>query len=164
MNLKKEILSFMAIFSSLILIGIIFYFFQEFREFSDYRKHINSLSKSTGILKKLSISGCKSDPLARHLNFYDGKIGKFCPEVIEENINSNFFSFLLKEDEKIKLTNITNNSKFKTSTDGVDLTSGIFVRDIVSGDNRICFYKTSKGEVAITIKALVKCEPNLNTQ
>ena len=164
MNIKKEISSFMVIISSLILIGIIFYFFQEFREFNSYRKHINSLSNSTGILKKLSISGCKSDPLANHLNFYDEKRGKFCPEVIEENINSNFFSFLLKEDEKIKLTNISNNSKFKNSSDGVDLTSGIFVRDMISGDNRICFYKTSTGEVAITIKALVKCEPNLNTQ
>jgi hypothetical protein len=58
----------------------------------------------------------------------------------------------------------SNNSSLNMSSNGVNLTGGIFVRDMISGNNRICFYKTNTGDVAITIKASMQCKPSLNMQ
>ena len=110
MNLKKEFSGFFTIILSLVFASIIIYLVIELKEFISYKKYINNSPN----LIKLNIIVCSNDPLTK-TNFRTKK-SKFCPEEIEENINSNFFSFLLKEDEKLKLTNITKEIKNITSS------------------------------------------------
>jgi len=57
---------------------------------------------------------------------------------------------------------INNSTTLKTNESGVNMTGGMFVREMVSGSNRICFYKTLSGEVAITVKASQRCKQSLN--
>jgi hypothetical protein len=57
---------------------------------------------------------------------------------------------------------INNTTTLKTNESGVNMTGGMFVREMVSGSNRICFYKTLSGEVAITVKASQRCKQSLN--
>ena len=71
-------------------------------------------------------------------------------------------SLLMGETPSVSLD--TNNSNSNTNNNGVNLTGGTFVRDMISGNNRICFYKTITGDVAITIKASMQCKPSLNMQ
>ena len=112
MDLRKELSGFLTIFIFIIFIGAIIYFVLQFREFYSYKNYINNSQKNISKnFKKLNMIGCKDDPISKTFNLPNKKINKFCPEVIEENINSNFFSFLLKEDEKLKLSNITKEKK-----------------------------------------------------
>jgi len=57
---------------------------------------------------------------------------------------------------------INNTTTLKTNESGVNMTGGMFVREMVSGSNRICFYKTLSGEVAITVKVSQTCKQSLN--
>ena len=57
---------------------------------------------------------------------------------------------------------IDNTTTLKSNESGVNMTGGMFVREMVSGSNRICFYKTLSGEVAITLKSSQQCKQSLN--
>ena len=56
----------------------------------------------------------------------------------------------------------TINTQSKSINTGVNTTGGTFSHDMISGSNRICFYKTMGGDVAITIKSAFQCKPSLN--
>ena len=56
----------------------------------------------------------------------------------------------------------TINTQSMSINTGVNTTGGTFSHDMISGSNRICFYKTIGGEVAITIKSAFQCKPSLN--
>ncbi|WP_440697517.1 hypothetical protein [Candidatus Pelagibacter sp. HIMB1709] len=55
-----------------------------------------------------------------------------------------------------------NNNALKLNESGVNMTGGIYNREIISGSNKICFYKTLTGEVALTIQSSQQCKRSLN--
>jgi len=78
------------------------------------------------------------------------------------DINTFLIGLSLLMGETPSLSLDTDNSSLNMNNDGVNLTGGMFVREMVSGSNRICFYKTLSGEVAITVKASQRCKQSLN--
>ena len=153
--------------------------FQKFREngisFEEYKKRCkkvhfftkNQWPQFVGEYGEFKVYNCmlttSLDRQIEHQVFKNGKLYK--NELFENKYYSEgdiyatlvLLGLLQGNNTSVNLSTTTN-----TINTDVNTTGGIFSHDMISGSNRICFYKTIGGEVAITIKSAFQCKPSLN--